>query len=140
MSAPEVHTLPFKLAYLIAYKYANRVTRLAYPAQTTLANDLGMWSAPSSGCSTLERYGLVIAPGDGRTKSSRYWIDPERVTRVTPFSAKKGDKKGRQQSPKKGDTGVAQTKKRTNIGDQKPFGLSDPPEREIALTREFQFH
>ena len=103
VSAPEVPHAAFKLAYLIAYKYANRVTRLAYPAQTTLANDLGVSVRTVQRLlDILERYGLVIAPGDGRTKSSRYWIDPERVTRVTPFSAKKGDKKRATTVAKKG--------------------------------------
>jgi DNA-binding transcriptional ArsR family regulator len=132
ISGANIPPLAFKLGYLLMYRYANHKTQLCYPSQTTLAADLGVSIRTIQRLlDILERHGLVIAPGDGRGKSSRYWIDPERVTRASPFTSQKGDKKGRHLATKKGDTGVARTnKKRTNIGDR---GAKAPP---VPLERE----
>jgi hypothetical protein len=116
ISGANIPALAFKLAYLIVYRYANRETQLAYPSQTTLATDLGVSiSTIKRLIDILERHGLVVVPGDGRGKSSRYWIDEERVSQMTSFPARKGVKKGCHPMTKKGVTGDTRTKKRTNI-------------------------
>jgi hypothetical protein len=116
VSAPSIPAVAFKLGWLIAFKYMNCETRVAYPAQETLAADLGTSVRTVQRLlDILERHGLVIVPGDGRGKSSRYWIDPERVTPASPFLAQKGDKKGRHPTPKKGDTHVTRTNKKEPI-------------------------
>jgi hypothetical protein len=102
VSAPNVPPHALKLAYLIAYRYMNRKTWTAYPPQERLAHDLNVSVRTVQRLlDILEPLGLTIMPGDGRGLASRYSIDPERVTRVSPFSAQKGDKKGRQKTPKR---------------------------------------
>jgi hypothetical protein len=120
VSGPRIPPLAFKLAYLIAFQYMNLQTRTAFVAQETLAAHV-----PAS-VRTVQRLlrvlvglGLRIDAGNGRGYASTYSITPvedERATPVSPFSAQKGDKKGRHQTSKKGDTGVAPTLlKRTNV-------------------------
>jgi Helix-turn-helix domain len=115
VGAPNVPPIAFKLAHLILYKYANRTTGLSYPSQTTLAADLGSSIRTVQRLlDVLERHGMMIIRGDGRGQSSRYWIDPQRVSPVSPFPCQKGDRKGRHSTSIKGDTGVTRTKERTN--------------------------
>ena len=127
-SAPHIPPHALKLAYLIAFKYMNRQSRTARPAQGTLARDLNVSVRTVQRLlDLLQPVGLVVVPGDGRGKASTYWIDPERVTPVSSFSARKGDKKGRQETPKKGDTGVAPTLlKRTKILAGECYALPQP--------------
>src|SRR6516225_2460146 len=102
VAAPSIPHAAFKLAWLLAFKYMNRETQTARPAQATLAHDLNVSVRTVQRLlDILEPLGLTIMPGDGRGLASRYSIDPERVTRVSPFSARKGDKKGRQKAPKR---------------------------------------
>jgi hypothetical protein len=80
-SAPNVPPVAFKLAWLIAYKYMNRETQTARPAQETLARDLNVSVRHVRRLADmLEPLGLVIAPGHGPNRSSTYWIDPDKAT------------------------------------------------------------
>src|SRR5262245_16821404 len=89
-SAPNVPPHALKLAYLLAFKYMNRRTRIAFVGQETLGRDLNVSVRTVQRLlGRLEPLGLVIAPGDGRGKASTYWIDPERATRVSSFAGKK---------------------------------------------------
>ena len=117
-SAPTVPPHALKLAYLIAFKYMNRKTMTARPAQETLARDLNVSVRTVQRLlDILEPLGLVIVPGDGRGLASTYCIDPERVTRVSSFSAQKGDKKGRQKPPKRVTPVSPQPRKNQNTGE-----------------------
>jgi hypothetical protein len=80
-SAPNIPPHALKLAYLIAFKYMNRKTWSARPAQETLARDLNVSVRTFQRLTDiLEPLGLVIVPGDGRGHASTYSIDPERAT------------------------------------------------------------
>jgi hypothetical protein len=119
IAAPSIPPHALKLAYLIAFKYLNRQTWTARPAQDTLAADLNVSVRTVQRLlDILEPLGLTVVPGDGRGRASTYSIDPERATRVSSFEAQKGDKKGRHPTTKKGDTGVAPTKKKNQEADQ----------------------
>ena len=116
--ASDPHILPhaFKLAWLLCYRYMNRESGTAHPAQDTLARDLNISIRTVQRLLDILRpLGLGIAPGDGRGKASTYWLDPvtargtERATSMSSFPAQKGDKKGRHPTTKKGDTHVAPT-------------------------------
>jgi hypothetical protein len=124
VSAPHILPHAFKLAWLLAYRYMNRETLTARPAQETLARDLNVSIRTVQRLlDILEPLGLTVIPGDGRGHASTYAIDPERATRVSSFRAKrvtpvspiddeKGDirrQKGRHPATEKGDTGVAPT-------------------------------
>jgi helix-turn-helix protein len=148
-SAPNMPPHAFKLAYLIAFKYMNRESRVAFVAQETLARDLSVSTRTVQRLlDILQRLGLCITTGSGRGKASTYWIDPttekatERATPVSSFQRPKrvtrATAKGRQTAPEKGDTGVAPTLlKRTKT----PSGgvLTHAPlmaGESLALTRE----
>jgi hypothetical protein len=102
VSAPNIPPHALKLAYLLAFKYMNRRTWSARPAQETLARDLNVSVRTIQRLlDILEPLGLTVMPGDGRGYASTYSLDPERVSRVSSFPAQKGDKKGRQKPPKR---------------------------------------
>ena len=85
-SAPNIPHAAFKLAWLIAYRYMNRESGTARPAQETLARDLNVSVRTVQRLlDILERHGLVIVPGDGRGHASSYCLDPERATRASSF-------------------------------------------------------
>src|SRR5262249_55831538 len=79
-SSPHILPLALKLAYLIAFKYMNRESRMAYPPQETLARDLGVSIRHVRRLADiLQPLGLVVVPGDGRGNASTYWIDPDKA-------------------------------------------------------------
>jgi len=107
LSAPSVPAVAFKLGWLIAYKYMNRETRVAYPPHPRLAADLGCSiSTIKRLIDILERHGLHVAPGVGRGKASVYWIDPEKGSPMNPFPPRKRV----HPTPIKGFTGEPPTK------------------------------
>ena len=138
-SAPTVPPHALKLAYLIAFKYMNRKTMTARPAQETLARDLNVSVRTVQRLlDILEPLGLVIVPGDGRGLASTYCIDPERVTRVSSFSAQKGDKKGRQKPPKRVTPVSPQLKKNQEDSFGESSALPQKREREtFACANDF---
>ena len=82
-SAPNVTPFALKLAYVLAFKYMNRETGIARPAQETLARDLNVTSRTiRTLLDILEPLGLTIIPGHGPNRSSSYCIDPDKATRA----------------------------------------------------------
>src|SRR5262249_6844703 len=135
-SAPNVPPFAFKLAHLLAYKYMNRKSWSARPAQETLARDLNVSVRTVQRLTDiLEPLGLVIMPGNGRGLASTYSIDPERATRVSPFPAQKGDKKGRQK-PAKRVTPVSPQPSKNQEAEGKCLRTSPSAGRENALARD----
>jgi len=127
VAAPSIPHAAFKLAWLLAFKYMNRETQTARPAQATLAHDLNVSIRTVQRLlDILEPLGLIIVPGDGRGLASTYCIDAERATRVSSFSAEKGDKKGRQPAPKRVTPVSPQPRRRTKKSPSE--GLSGPSE------------
>jgi hypothetical protein len=81
-SAPNVTPFALKLAYLLAFKYMNKETQTARPAQETLARDLNVDERSIRRLlDILQPLGLTVVPGNGRGLASSYCIDPERATR-----------------------------------------------------------
>jgi hypothetical protein len=79
-SAPNITPFALKLAYLIAFKYMNRETRTARPAQETLARDINVSIRHVRRLADiLEPLGLVIVLGHGPNQASTYWIDPDKA-------------------------------------------------------------
>ena len=63
-SVPNINPFALKLAYLLAFKYMNRETGTARPAQETLACDLNVTSRTvRTLLYILQPLGLVIVPG-----------------------------------------------------------------------------
>jgi len=88
--APHVLPHAFKLAYLICYKYMNRETRTARPAQETLARDLNVSDRTVRRLAdVLKPLGLTVVPGHGPNQANSYWIEPEKATRASPIEPKK---------------------------------------------------
>jgi Helix-turn-helix domain len=86
-SAPKVPHAAFKLAYLIAFKFMNRETRTARPAQETLARDLNVSIRTVQRLiDMLQPLGLVVVPGHGPNRASTYWLDPGKVTPMSPIN------------------------------------------------------
>src|SRR5262245_23859173 len=91
VTAPAVIPFAFKLAYLLAFKYVNRQTQVAFVSQDRLAADLAVSTRTVRRMlDILKPLGLTIVPGDGRSNASTYWVGPERGTPVSTFSAQKG--------------------------------------------------
>jgi hypothetical protein len=135
VSAPNIPPHALKLAWLIAYRYMNRETRLAHPSQETLARDLGIEiRSVRRLLDILERMGLVIASGLGRGNASSYWIDPEKVTTESAFRGEKRTRKSGLQTLKKGDSRVRPTLIREPIRDRGSATHSplSPEERDRA--------
>jgi hypothetical protein len=153
VSAPHIAPHALKLAYLIAFKYMNKETGTARPAQDSLARDLNVSVRTVQRLlDILQPLGLGIAPGDGRGKASTYWIDPvtakgeERATPMSPFQEKRatsassfqekrvtsGARKGRHPVTKKGDTGVAPTLLR-RTKEEEPREESDSPPADLFV-------
>jgi hypothetical protein len=83
-SAPSIPHAAFKLAWLLAYRYMNRESQTARPAQGTLARDLNLSIRTVQRLlDILEALGLVIVLGHGPNRASTYWIDPEKATAVS---------------------------------------------------------
>ena len=75
VAAPSIPHAAFKLAWLLAFKYMNRETQTARPAQATLAHDLNVSIRTVQRLlDILEPLGLIIVPGDGRGLASTYYI------------------------------------------------------------------
>jgi hypothetical protein len=137
VSAPNIPPHALKLAWLIAYRYINRETRLAYPSQETLARDLGIEiRSVRRLLDILERLGLMIASGLGRGNANSYWIDPEKVTPGSAFKGEKRTRKSGLQTPKKADSRVRPTLIREPNRDRACLRTPLSPGRENALTRE----
>jgi hypothetical protein len=84
-SAPNITSFALKLAYVICFKYMNRETGIARPAQETLASDLNVDERTIRRLlGILQPLGLTVIPGNGRGMASVYCLDPERATRETP--------------------------------------------------------
>ncbi len=133
VSAPHIAPHALKLAYLIAFKYMNKETGTARPAQDSLARDLNVSVRTVQRLlDILQPLGLGIAPGDGRGKASTYWIDPvtakgeERATPMSPFQEKRATSASARRS-------VRWEKERGRRGRKKDLGklctLSKWPER-----------
>jgi hypothetical protein len=144
-SAPHIPPHAFKLAWLIAYRYMNRDSQTARPAQNRLARDLNVSDRHVRRLLDILRpLGLGITPGDGRGKASSYWLDPltstgaERRTPTSTFTGQKVDKKGGLQATKKVDSRVRPTNKENQeesfVGELKlsPQRL----ERDVRASRE----
>jgi hypothetical protein len=86
-SAPNVTPFALKLAYVVAFKYMNRETQTARPAQETLAADLNVSIRTVQRLlDILQPLGLVIVPGHGPNRASTYWIEPEKATPLSPIN------------------------------------------------------
>ena len=84
-SAPNVAPFALKLAYVIAFKYMNRETQTARPAQETLARDLNVTSRTiRTLLDILEPLGLTIIPGHGPNRASSYCLDPDKISNRKP--------------------------------------------------------
>lgn len=115
-AAPDVSPAAFKLAWLICFKYMNRESRTAHPAQETLAADL------NASVRTIQRLlnelrplGLTIRAAHGPNQASSYGIEPEKATPVSPIQGRKGDIRRHEKATsgdRKGDTHVAPTNKK----------------------------
>ncbi len=89
-AAPNLPPHALKLAYVLCFKYMNRETQTARPAQETLARDLNVSSRTvRTLLDILQPLGLVIVPGHGPNRSSSYWIDPEKATPMSPLKTEK---------------------------------------------------
>jgi hypothetical protein len=88
VSAPTIPALALKLAYVLAFKYMNVEEQAAHPAQETLAADLNVEAVRTVQrlLDVLQPLGLVVVPGHGPGRSSTYWIDPDKATRVSPIN------------------------------------------------------
>jgi hypothetical protein len=86
-SAPNIPPHAFKLAWMIAYRYMNRDTRTARPAQETLARDLNVSVRTVQRLlDILQPLGLAIVLGHGPNRASTYWIEPQKTTPVSPIN------------------------------------------------------
>jgi hypothetical protein len=99
VSAPRVTPFALKLAYLIAFKYMNRESRTARPAQETLARDLNVSVRTVQRLlDILQPLGLAIVLGHGPNRASTYWIEPKKATPASPINTTPmspiGDRKG----------------------------------------------
>jgi hypothetical protein len=89
-SAPNINPFALKLAYVIAFKYLNRESRVAFVGQDTLARDLNVTPRTiRTLLDILEPLGLTIIPGHGPNRASTYWIDPDKATPVSPMKTEK---------------------------------------------------
>jgi hypothetical protein len=87
VSAPGVTPFALKLAYLIAFKYMNRESRTARPAQETLARDLNVSVRTVQRLlDILQPLGLAIVLGHGPNRASTYWIEPKKATPASPIN------------------------------------------------------
>src|SRR5262245_43720724 len=139
-SAPNLTPYALKLAYLLCYKYMNRETRIARPAQDTLARDLNVSVRTVQRLLDILRpLGLVIVLGHGPNRASTYWIEPEKATPVSPIGHenttpmspihdRKGDnrrQRTRQPATEKATPVSPQPRRRTKKKNQE--GESDSP-------------
>ena len=128
-SAPNVTPFALKLAYLLAFKYMNRESGIARPAQETLARDLNVTSRTiRTLLDILEPLGLTIIPGHGPNRSSSYCIDPDKATRA-PSNRKPASASNRKPaSASEPNTGKSAHDNRklddTNTGSQLPPNLT----------------
>ena len=96
VSAPSILPLALKLAYLIAFKYMNRDSGVAFVGQETLARDLGVSTRHVRRLADmLQPLGLVIVLGHGPNQASTYWIDPDKATREQKRTRESGIKRTR---------------------------------------------
>jgi hypothetical protein len=146
VSAPNITPFALKLAYVIAFKYMNVKTKLAYPAQETLARDLNVDERTIRRLlDILQPLGLTVIPGNGRGLASTYCLDPERALRGLPerrtpessFPHQKADSKRRTPETKKGGLqSPPNLTKRTNTDRACLRTPLSAGEREFALSRE----
>ena len=86
-SAPKVPHAAFKLGWLIAYRYMNRESGTARPAQETLARDLNVSVRTVQRLiDMLQPLGLVVVPGHGPNRASTYWLEQEKTTPLSPIN------------------------------------------------------
>ena len=117
-SAPHITPYALKLAYLIAFKYMNRESGVAGPAQETLAADLKVTDRHVRRLlDILQPLGLVVVPGYGPGQSSTYWIDPDKAARKPKRTRESGIKRTR-------ESGIGRRKADSTV---QKSGLQSPP-------------
>ena len=140
-SSPSILPLALKLAYLIAFKYMNRESRVAFVAQETLARDLNVTDRHVRRLADiLQPLGLVVAPGLGRGKASTYWIDPDKAgkadSRVRLCASKSGLGKADSRRQKKRTPESALPYKEDQDLDGESYALPHPGRETFACAND----
>jgi hypothetical protein len=150
-SAPHITPYALKLAYLISYKYMNRETGTARPAQETLADDLNVSIRTVQRLLDILRpLGLVVVLGHGPKRASTYWIDPgaekttpvspiepEKTTPVSPITGRKGDRRrpNRRQTTTEKATPVSPQPYKKNQEEEPRGDIYPPPPMLVWIRR-----